>query len=68
MISGTEDNHAIIRDEICRYMVTSGKPIINRYLKTFNKTMSGPAEAVIKWSGHGLTGLASDVIAVRLLA
>ena len=31
-------------------------------------SLSRPAEAVIKWSVHGLTGLTSDVGAVRLLA
>ena len=37
MISGTEDHHAKLRAEVCRYMVTDGKPIINRYLKTFSE-------------------------------
>ena len=37
-------------------------------MPTLNHTLAGPAQAVIKWSGHGFTGLTSDVIAVILLA
>ena len=41
MISGTEDHHAKLRAEVCRYMVTDGKPIINHYLKTFSEDCYG---------------------------
>ena len=40
IIADTEEHHAKLRAETYRYMVTDGKPIINRYLKTFNKDLS----------------------------
>ena len=35
MLSGTEAHHIKLRAEVCRYIVTNGKSIIQRYLRTF---------------------------------
>ena len=34
LISGTKNHHIKLRAEVCRYMVTNGKPIIKQYIKT----------------------------------
>ena len=40
MISGSEKHYTKLRAEVCRFMVTRGKPIINCYLKTISKDTS----------------------------
>ena len=40
MLSGTEAHHIKLRAEVCRYIVTNGKSIIQRYLRTFSKDVS----------------------------
>ena len=40
MVSGPENHHVKLRAELCRYMVTDGKSIVNRYLKTFSNDRS----------------------------
>ena len=34
IVSGTEKHYAKLRAEVCRFMVTDGRPIIKRYLRT----------------------------------
>ena len=35
MITGTEDQHVKLRAVICLYMVTTGRVLMKRYLRTF---------------------------------
>ena len=40
ILSGTQDHHMELRGEVSRYIVTNGRSIIKRYLKTFSKDAS----------------------------
>ena len=64
MITGTEDHHVKLRAEICRYMVTTGRALIKRYLRTFTNDTT-PVEYLKK---SGMTENAILATDVELLA
>ena len=67
VISGSEEHHAKLRDEICRYMVSDGKDIIGLY---FNQVLSPiPSEHLIRTCmyNNGNWGTNAELIAASAL-
>ena len=68
ILSGTQDHHMKLRGEVSRYMVTNGRSIIKRYLKTFSKDAS--SVTYLKKSGmteSGVWGTDIEIVAISCI-
>ena len=68
ILSGTQDHHMKLRGEVSRYMVTNGRSIIKRYLKTFS--MDASPVTYLKKSGmteSGVWGTDIEIVAISCI-
>ena len=66
ILTGSQDNYSIIREEICRFMVTEGASFVSRYLETKFEKLTTPSDYLKNSQMHSDKIWGTDVEIITL--